>query len=117
MAELTSHAKSLVESFNNADWDAARQLLGNSTYNELGTQRSLVGADAIIGALKGWKSAMPDAKGTVTSAGESGQQVVLEVTWEAPRPARWSLSRARSHRPESDRRRLPHSSLTTRTGS
>jgi steroid delta-isomerase-like uncharacterized protein len=37
---------------------------------------------AIIGALQGWKAAMPDVKGTVTSAAESGQRVVLEVTWE-----------------------------------
>ena len=82
MAELTAHAKGVVEAFNNDDWDAARGLLGDSTYNELGTQRSLVGADAIIGALQGWKTAMPDVKGTVTSAAESGQRVVLEVTWE-----------------------------------
>jgi steroid delta-isomerase-like uncharacterized protein len=82
MAELTAHAESLVEAFNNDDWDSARQLLGNSTYNELGTQRSLEGPDAIIEALKGWKSAMPDVKGTVTGATEGGQQVVLEVIWE-----------------------------------
>ena len=82
MAGLTAHAKSVVEAFNSDDWDAARGLLGNSTYNELGTQRSLAGADAIIAALQGWKAAMPDVTGTVTSAVESGQQVVLEVTWE-----------------------------------
>jgi steroid delta-isomerase-like uncharacterized protein len=82
VGELTAQAKSVVEAFNNDDWDAARQLMGDSTYNELGTQRSLEGADAIIEALKGWKSAMPDVKGTVTSAAESGQEVVLEVTWE-----------------------------------
>ena len=82
MGELTAQAKSVVEAFNNDDWDAARSLLGDSTYNELGTQRSLAGADAIIEALQGWKSAMPDVKGTVTSAAESGQEVVLEVTWE-----------------------------------
>jgi steroid delta-isomerase-like uncharacterized protein len=82
MGELTAQAKSVVEAFNNDDWDAAESLLGDSTYNELGTQRSLQGADAIIDALKGWKSAMPDVKGTVTSAAESGQEVVLEVTWE-----------------------------------
>ena len=82
MAELTEQAKSVVEAFNNDDWDAARGLLGDSTYNELGTQRSLAGADAIIGALQGWKAAMPDVRGTVTSTTESGQRVVLEVTWE-----------------------------------
>jgi steroid delta-isomerase-like uncharacterized protein len=82
MAELTAQAKSVVEAFNNDDWDAAKGLFGDSTYNELGTQRSLAGADAIIGALQGWKTAMPDVKGMVTSAAESGQRVVLEVTWE-----------------------------------
>jgi len=82
MAELTAHAKNVVEAFNNDDWDAARGILGDSTYNELGTQRSLAGADAIIEGLQGWKAAMPDVKGTVTSAVESGQRVVLEVTWE-----------------------------------
>ena len=82
MAELTAHAKGVVDAFNNDDWDGARRLIGGSTYTELGTQRSLDGADAVIGALQGWKAAMPDVKGTVTSAVESGQQVVLEVTWE-----------------------------------
>ena len=82
MAELTAQAKNVVEAFNNDDWDATRGLLGDSTYNELGTQRSLAGADAIIEALQGWKAAMPDVKGTVTSAVEDGQRVVLEVVWE-----------------------------------
>ena len=82
MAELTAHAENVLEAFNNDDWDATRELLGDSTYNELGTQRSLTGADTIIEALQGWKAAMPDVKGTVTSAVESGQEVVLEVMWE-----------------------------------
>jgi steroid delta-isomerase-like uncharacterized protein len=82
MGDLTAHATAVVEAFNDDDWDAARKLIGNSTYNELGTQRSLDGADAIISALQGWKAAMPDVKGTITSAVESGRQVVLEVTWE-----------------------------------
>ena len=82
MAELTAHAKNVVEAFNNDDWDAVRELVGDSTYNELGTQRSLAGPDAIIEAMQGWKTAMPDVKGTVTSAVESGQRVALEVTWD-----------------------------------
>lgn len=81
MAHLTAHAESVLEAFNNDDWDGIRNLIGDSTYNEVGTQRSLSGADAIIEALQGWKVAMPDAKGTVTSSVESGQQVALEVTW------------------------------------
>jgi len=82
MPELTAHAKGVIEAFNSDDWDAARELIGDGTYNELGTQRSLAGADAIIEALQGWKAAMPDVTGTVTSAVESGQLVVLEVIWE-----------------------------------
>lgn len=82
MAELTVHAKGVVEAFNNGDWEETRRLAGDSTYNEIGTQRSLVGGDAIVEALQGWKAAMPDAKGTVTRATESDQRVVLEVTWE-----------------------------------
>jgi steroid delta-isomerase-like uncharacterized protein len=82
MAELTAHARNVVEAFNNDDWDTMRGLVGDSTYNELGTQRSLAGADAIIEALRGWKAAMPDVKGTVTGAVEDGERVLLEVTWE-----------------------------------
>jgi len=82
MGELTGQARNLVDAFNNDDWDAARGMLGDSTYNELGSQRSPSGADAILEVWQGWKAAMPDAKGTVTSATESDNRVVLEVTWE-----------------------------------
>ena len=82
MADLTKHAKSVVEAFNNQDWEGTRKLLGDATYTELGTQRSLDNVDAILEAFQGWKAAMPDVQGTVTSAIESGQQVALEVTWE-----------------------------------
>ncbi len=82
MGELMAHAKGVVEAFNNDQWDAARGLLGDSTYIEFGTQRSLEGADAIVQVLQGWKSTMPDVKGTVTTETESGDRVVLEVTWE-----------------------------------
>jgi steroid delta-isomerase-like uncharacterized protein len=82
MGESTARAKQAIEAFNNDDWDATRELFGNSVYNELGTQRSLAGADAIVQALQGWKAAMPDVKGTVTSAVEDGQTAVLEVVWE-----------------------------------
>jgi steroid delta-isomerase-like uncharacterized protein len=82
MGESTARAKQAIEAFNNDDWDATRELFGSSVYNELGTRRSLTGADAIVEALQGWKAAMPDVKGTVTGAVEDGQTVVLEVVWE-----------------------------------
>jgi len=82
MAGLAAQATSLVEAFNNDDWDAAREMLGDSTYNEFGSQRSPSGADAILEVWQGWKATMPDVKGTVTSATESDNRVVLEVTWD-----------------------------------
>ena len=82
MADLTSQAKGAVEAFNNADWDGVRKYFEDSTYNEFGTQRSLSGVDAILEAMKGWKAAMPDVRGTVTGAVEGSQRVLLEVMWE-----------------------------------
>lgn len=82
MSDLTSQAKGSVEAFNNADWDEVTKYFEDSTYNEFGTQRSLSGIDAILEAMKGWKAAMPDVRGTVTDAVEGGQRVVLEVMWE-----------------------------------
>jgi steroid delta-isomerase-like uncharacterized protein len=82
MADLTSHAKGLIEAFNDADWDATRKYFGESTYHELGTQRSLTGAGPVVEALQAWKAAMPDVRGTVTGAIEEGDRVVLEIMWE-----------------------------------
>ena len=80
MGEHKGRATNVVEAFNTSDWDAVSRLLGSSTYNELGTQRSLKGED-IIEAMKGWKTAMPDVKGSITGAAEVGSQVFLEVSW------------------------------------
>ncbi len=80
MADLKGHANSLLEAFNNADWDTVRNLFGSATYNELGTQRSLSGED-YIEALQGWKAAMPDAVGTINNVIQTRDQVVQEVTW------------------------------------
>ena len=52
MGDHKSQASSLVEAFNNSDWDASSRLFGSSTYNEFGTQRSLKGADIIVESSK-----------------------------------------------------------------
>ena len=71
-------ARDAVAAFNESAWDRSRaQLTANTVYNELGTQRSLKGPDEILEALKGWKQAMPDAKGTVTNSFASGNRVTL----------------------------------------
>ena len=75
-------ARGVVEAFNNSDWERALALVGNSVYHEVGTQRRLQGGDAILPAMKGWKQAMPDVKGTVTHTIASGNEVVLEVNWK-----------------------------------
>ena len=80
--DLAKVAKEAVEAFNRADWDRTSALLGGSTYDEVGTGRQLRGEAEIFPALEGWRSAMPDVKGTVTNAIASGNKAVIEVTWE-----------------------------------
>ena len=80
--DLIKVAREAVEAFNKEDWDRTTTLLGTSLYNEVGTGRRLRGEAEIVPALKGWRKAMPDVKGTVTNAFASGNKAVLEVTWE-----------------------------------
>jgi hypothetical protein len=77
VADLTAHAHGCRRSVQQHDWDAARRLIGNSTYNDLGTQRSLDGAD-VIDALKGLEGRDAGRGGHGDQWRESGQQVVLE---------------------------------------
>ncbi len=75
-------ARDLVDAFSQGDWERSRApLTPNTVYNELGTQRSLKGPDEIVGALQGWKQAMPDVKGTIKNSFASGNTVTMEVTW------------------------------------
>ena len=75
-------ARGLVAAFNDGDWDTVRDnLTSDSVYDEVGTSRRLEGVDTIIGALHGWKEAMPDVKGTVASSLTAGNTAVLEVSW------------------------------------
>ena len=90
-------ARDVVDAFNESDWDRSRaQLTANTVYNELGTQRSFTGPDDIVGALQGWKRAMPEVKGTVTNSFASGNRVTLEMTWRGTHagplvPSAWVL--------------------------
>ena len=81
--DLTQAARDLVSAFNDSDWGEYQELFASDgLYDEVGTGRRLEGLDAIIPALKGWKEAMPDVKGTVTNTVSSGSTVTLEVTWK-----------------------------------
>lgn len=75
-------ARDVVDAFNADDWEKSKApLTPNTVYNEIGTQRSLKGPDEILGALKAWKEAMPDVKGTITNCIASGNTVSLEISW------------------------------------
>jgi steroid delta-isomerase-like uncharacterized protein len=81
--EIVKLARKQVDAFNSGDWEQMRALLASdSRYDEHGTQRKIEGPDQIIELFKGWKTAFPDAVGTVTSALATGDTAALEVTWK-----------------------------------
>jgi steroid delta-isomerase-like uncharacterized protein len=81
--EIVNLARKQVEAFNAGNWEEMRAMLASdSRYDELGTQRKIEGPDKIVELFKGWKTAFPDAAGTVTSAFASGSKAALEVTWK-----------------------------------
>ena len=81
--ELVKIARNQIDAFNNGDWEQLRGLLSSdASYHELGTERAIEGPEQIIEAFKGWKTAFPDAAGTVTSSVASGDTAILEVTWK-----------------------------------
>ncbi len=81
--EIVKLARKQIDAFNNGDWKQLRaSLAADSRYDELGTQRMLEGPEKIVELFKGWKTAFPDAAGTVTSTVASGNKACLEVTWK-----------------------------------
>ena len=82
MADPISTLRENIEAFNSGDWDRwADGVTDDSVYVEAGTQRRIEGADAILEALKAWKTAFSDATGTITNTFGSGNQAVVELTW------------------------------------
>jgi steroid delta-isomerase-like uncharacterized protein len=83
MVEVVKLARKQVDAFNIGDWEQVRAgLAADSRYDELGTQRTIEGPEKIVELFKAWKTAFPDAVGTVTSAVASGNKAALEVTWK-----------------------------------
>jgi steroid delta-isomerase-like uncharacterized protein len=81
--ERVKIAHQQIDAFNSSDWEQMRGLLTpDARYHEFGTERTIEGPAQIIEAFKGWKTAFPDAAGTVTSSVASGDTAVLEVTWK-----------------------------------
>ena len=80
--ELVKIARKQIDAFNAGDWEQLRGLFtSDARYHEFGTERAIEGPEQILEAFKGWKTAFPDAAGTVTSSVASGDTAVLEVTW------------------------------------
>jgi steroid delta-isomerase-like uncharacterized protein len=80
--EIVKIARRQVEAFNSGDWEQVRAgLTSDSRYHEHGTERKIEGPEKIVGLFKDWKTAFPDAAGTVTGVVSSGNKVALEVTW------------------------------------
>src|SRR5690348_947111 len=81
--QMVKPAREQVDAFNNGDWERLEAgLAADASYDELATQRKVDGPEKIVELFKGWKTAFPDAAGTVTSAVGSGSTAVLEVTWK-----------------------------------
>jgi steroid delta-isomerase-like uncharacterized protein len=81
--KLVKIAREQIDAFNKGDWEQTRELLtSDARYDELGTERKVEGPEKIIELFKGWKTAFPDAVGTVTSSVATGNTAVLEVTWK-----------------------------------
>jgi steroid delta-isomerase-like uncharacterized protein len=81
--ELVKIARKQIDAFNNSDWEQLRGLLVSDVrYHELGTEREVEGPEQVIELFKGWRTAFPDAVGTVTSAVAGGDMAALEVAWK-----------------------------------
>jgi steroid delta-isomerase-like uncharacterized protein len=80
--DLIQAARGVVDAFNASDWERCKAALApDSLYDEVGTSRRVEGVGDIIPCWQAWKEAMPDVKGSVTTAFATGNTVILEVTW------------------------------------
>lgn len=80
MADLKARADALIDAFNAGDLDRYMELAGAGVYSEIATGRTVSG-DELRDALVGWRTAFPDATGTVTNSVEVGDTIIQEVTW------------------------------------
>jgi steroid delta-isomerase-like uncharacterized protein len=79
---LIDAAKASIVAYNEKNWDAVPKVVTSDfEYDEVGTNRKLVGPSDVIAAWKGWATALPDSKATFNAAHVGGNTVTLEVTW------------------------------------
>ena len=67
--ELVKPAREQIDAFSKGDWELLRGILASDVrYEEFGTERKVEGPEKIVELFKSWKTAFPDAAGTVTSS-------------------------------------------------
>ena len=82
-SQLIAVAKAPLLAYNEKNWGAVKaSITPDFVYDEIATHRKVHGADQVIGVWQGWAAAFPDSKATFNSAQASGDNVVLEVTWQ-----------------------------------
>lgn len=75
--------KQTLDAFGASDWVAYKATLAPDViYEEIATRRRVTGADALVAIDKGWKSAFPDAKGTLKNFYAAGDVAIAEIEWE-----------------------------------
>ena len=81
--QMVRIAREHLDAFGTGDWERLQAgLTADARYHELGTQRKVEGPEKIVELFKGWKTAFPDAAGTVTSTVASGNTAALELIWK-----------------------------------
>ncbi|MFB3905220.1 MAG: ester cyclase [Acidobacteriota bacterium] len=74
--------KAAVLDYNKKDWDAARaNMAPGYVYDEVATRRRVKGVDEALAIWRGWAAAFPDSQGEISTAIQSGDTVVVEITW------------------------------------
>ncbi len=81
--------KAPVLDYNRKDWDAAKASMAPGyVYDEIATGRRVKGADEALSIWRGWAAAFPDSQGDIHNAIQSGDTVVVEVTWKGTHTGR-----------------------------
>jgi steroid delta-isomerase-like uncharacterized protein len=79
---LIDAAKASIVAYNEKNWDALSTIVTTDfEYDEVATNRRVVGTANVITAWKGWATALPDSKASFDAAHVGGNTVTLEMTW------------------------------------
>lgn len=81
--EMNKLTRDYMDAFVAQDWDKCRSMMASdAVYEEEATHRHLEGIDEILDALRDWKRAYPDLKGTFHEPFAGRDALVVEIEWE-----------------------------------